>query len=87
MARHALGCVALKDGDVKTAVRHWMIAAKAGEDGSLHNIKLAFFNGGQGVTKEEYAAVLRAHQKAKDEMKSEQRERYCASKIGARIPS
>ena len=50
-----------------------MISASAGYDDSLNEIKECFVNG--YATKDDFEKALRAHKEAKDEMKSEQRER------------
>ncbi|KAK1747254.1 zf-MYND and TPR domain-containing protein [Skeletonema marinoi] len=71
-ARHNLGCLEAGNGRADRAVKHWIIAAKLGFDGSLEILKDAF---GKGlVSKEDFAAALRAHQAAVDATKSPQRE-------------
>jgi len=71
-ARHNLGCLEAGNGRADRAVKHWIIAAKLGYDGSLEILKDAF---GKGlVSKEDFAAALRAHQAAVDATKSPQRE-------------
>ena len=51
---------------------HWIIAVNMGHDGSLENVKVGFKGG--LVSKEDFAAALRAHQDAVEETKSQQRE-------------
>jgi len=71
-ARYNLGRIEEKNGRMGRAVKHWIIAAKLGFDGSLEILKDAF---GKGlVSKEDFAAALRAHQAAVDATKSPQRE-------------
>eukprot|EP00984_Skeletonema_dohrnii_P010385 scaffold4045_cov105-Skeletonema_dohrnii-CCMP3373.AAC.9 len=71
-ARHNLGFLENKDGRYERAMKHWIIAAKLGFDASLETLKDAF---GKGyVSKEDFAAALRAHQAAVDATKSPQRE-------------
>eukprot|EP00984_Skeletonema_dohrnii_P030796 scaffold22581_cov64-Skeletonema_dohrnii-CCMP3373.AAC.1 len=71
-ARHNLGCLEARNGRADRAIKHWVIAAKLGFDNSLEMLKDAF---GEGlVTKEDFAAALRAHQAAVDATKSPQRE-------------
>lgn len=53
------------------AMKHFMIAAKAGCDDSLKMVGLGYKRG--HVTKDEYASILRAHKNSRDEMKSQQR--------------
>ena len=71
-ARHNLGCDEQDAGNMKRAVKHWMISAGAGYDKSLKGIREAFFNG--HATKDDFEKALRAHKETADEMKSDQRE-------------
>jgi tetratricopeptide (TPR) repeat protein len=70
-ARHNLGCYENKNGRTERAVKHFIIAAKLGHDGSLETVKKGFMDG--LVSKEDYASALRGHQAAVDATKSEQR--------------
>eukprot|EP00985_Skeletonema_marinoi_P014910 scaffold7616_cov136-Skeletonema_marinoi.AAC.5 len=72
-ARHNLGCLEAGNGRADRAMKHWVIAANLGDDGSLEILKDAF---GKGlvISKEDFAAALRAHQAAVDATKSPQRE-------------
>mmetsp|Transcript_2158 Transcript_2158/g.3337 ORF Transcript_2158/g.3337 Transcript_2158/m.3337 type:complete len:321 (+) Transcript_2158:31-993(+) len=54
------------------AVRHYIIAANLGHDGSLEQLKKLYPLG--LVSKEDFAATLRAHKNVVDETKSKQRE-------------
>ena len=72
-ARTNLGFVEFEHGYVQRAMRHFMIAAKCGDDDALHNVKEGFKDG--HVTKEDFAKALRAYQASCDETKSEQRDR------------
>ena len=59
------------------AVKHYMIAAGAGNDVSLENIRQLYMLtslGSEFVSKEDFEKAARAHKEASDEMKSEQRE-------------
>lgn len=70
-ARHKLGqldCAV----DMDRAMRHFMIAAAAGYDDSLRQIKEAFKCG--HATKDDFAKALRAHKEAKDAMRTDERE-------------
>ena len=58
--------------NAKKAVKHWIIAAKQGDDRSIKAL-MKVFKGGF-VRKEELAAVLRAHHAAVEGTKSPQRE-------------
>ena len=71
-ARFKLGCFVCKDDNTKKAVKHWIIAATQGDDNSMETLIDAFKGG--FVSKEDLAAVLRAHKNAVDATKSPQRE-------------
>jgi TPR repeat protein len=61
--------------NVELAMKHWIIAAEAGHDQSLNDLKLLGYKAGH-VTKDAFAKALRAHQSANDEAKSENRDRF-----------
>ena len=71
MARYSLGINEYNDGNMNRAMRHFMIAARAGYDEPLKRVGDGYKWG--IVTKEEYESTLRAHKDSQDEMKSEQR--------------
>ena len=71
-ARHNLGCFELEAGNYHRAMKHFILAAKAGFKDSLDNVKEGFMNG--LITKDEYANTLRAHQQRVSEMKSDMRD-------------
>jgi len=71
-ARHNLGCIEDNNGRKDRAVKHYIIAASLGFDASLEALMKHYKRG--RVTKENFAAVLRAHQAAADATKSPQRE-------------
>eukprot|EP00984_Skeletonema_dohrnii_P022069 scaffold11198_cov103-Skeletonema_dohrnii-CCMP3373.AAC.5 len=71
-ARYNLGCAEDENGRMDRAVKHWIIAAKLGHDDSLDNLNVCFRRG--LVSKEDFAATLRAHQAAVEATKSPQRE-------------
>eukprot|EP00956_Cyclotella_meneghiniana_P024538 scaffold49403_cov23-Cyclotella_meneghiniana.AAC.1 len=75
-ARNNVACFEGGNGNYQGAMRHFMIAAKCGNEHSLHNVKLGFKDG--YVTKEDFANALRGYQAACDETKSEQREKAAA---------
>jgi len=70
-ARHNLGCVEGNNGRTERAMKHHIIAANMGHDGSLDALKLCYRDG--LISKEVFAAALRGHQTAVDAMKSPQR--------------
>jgi len=53
-------------------MKHFIIAARSGEDESLKEVGEGYKDG--HVTKENYASTLRAHKECQDRMKSAQRE-------------
>eukprot|EP00986_Skeletonema_menzelii_P020506 scaffold31384_cov166-Skeletonema_menzelii.AAC.1 len=72
-ARHNLGiCEWNNKKSAERAVKHWIIAAKQGHDGSIKALMQAFKRG--HVSKDDLAAALRAHQAAVNATKSPQRE-------------
>eukprot|EP00984_Skeletonema_dohrnii_P005372 scaffold1890_cov86-Skeletonema_dohrnii-CCMP3373.AAC.4 len=71
-ARYNLGVYEWNNGRVDRAVKHFIIAAKLGDDDSVEGLKQGYKEG--SVSKEDFAAALRAHQAAVDETKSPQRE-------------
>ena len=71
-ARHSLACYEGRNGRIDRAVKHFIIAANLGHDDSFKALKLLYANG--DVSKEDFAAALRAHQAAVDATKSPQRE-------------
>jgi TPR repeat protein len=71
-ARHYLGFNDGENGRHDRARKHFIIAAKQGEDDALEMAKLGFTKG--IMSKEDYEAALRGHQAAVDATKSEQRD-------------
>ena len=71
-ARYNLGIEEEGNGRMDRAVKHWIIAAKLGHDASLDALKGGYEDG--LVSKEDFAAALRAHQDTIEAMKSPQRE-------------
>ncbi|KAL7553304.1 hypothetical protein ACHAWF_016577, partial [Thalassiosira exigua] len=70
-ARSNLGTMEGYAGNDQRAYRHFIIAARAGDEGSLKNVKEGFMGG--MVTRDEYADALTEYQKRQDETKSEMR--------------
>ena len=58
--------------NTRRAMKHFIIAAKAGDDMSLKNVKSGYSSG--YVTKEEFGQTLRAHKESNDDMRSNERE-------------
>eukprot|EP00984_Skeletonema_dohrnii_P027853 scaffold17545_cov81-Skeletonema_dohrnii-CCMP3373.AAC.2 len=71
-ARFNLGCEEAESGNIERAVKHWIIAATLGDDGSINELMKYFKE--EFVSKDDLAAALRAHQAAVDATKSPQRE-------------
>jgi hypothetical protein len=72
-ARGLLGFLELENGRFERAAKHFIIAANLGDEKSLDEVKDLFVKG--IVSKEDYAATLRAHQAAVDATKSAEREK------------
>jgi len=72
-ARHSLACIEVEAGNLDRAMKHFMIAARAGYEESLDAVKKGFMMG--WIVKDEYANTLRAYQKIHDEMKSGDRDK------------
>ena len=81
-ARHNLGDLEKRAGNMKRAVKHWMISAGAGFDKSLGDIQQGYLNG--HATKDDFEKALRTHKEANDEMKSDQRDAAAAA-LGTRF--
>ena len=73
LARHNLGCFEGETGNIQRAMKHLVLAARAGYGESLENVKQGFMNG--YVTKDQYANTLREYQKSQYEVKSEARDK------------
>jgi TPR repeat protein len=72
-ARHNLGCNEEEKGNIERAVKHYIIAANLGYEGSMKTLWSMFKDG--DITKEELDATLRTHHAAIDATKSKQRDR------------
>ena len=71
-ARFNLGYIEWNNGSKERAMKHYIIAAKLGEANTFGKLKQGYLRG--LVSKEDFAATLRAHQAAVDATKSPQRE-------------
>ena len=72
LARYSLAFHEAKNGRIERAVKHLIIAASLGEDNSINGLKEYYKSG--FVSKDDFAAALRAHHAAVDATKSPQRE-------------
>jgi len=70
-ARYNLGIIEEQKGSFVQAFKHFMMAARSGDEDSLKKVGEGYKAG--RVTKDEYTSTLRAHKVTRDEMKSEQR--------------
>ena len=77
-ARHNLGHIEWNSSNKERAVKHFIIAANLGDDNSVDMLKQGYKEG--SVSKEDFAAALRAHQAAVDAMKSPGRDAAAAEK-------
>ena len=71
-ARFNLGHFEESNGEIERAVKHWIIAANLGCDDSIQELKECYKDG--SVSKDDFAAALRAHHAAVNATKSPQRE-------------
>lgn len=60
------------NGNIERAVKHWIIAANMGHEKAIQRLKKCYADG--EVSKEDFAAALRAHHAAVEATKSPQRE-------------
>ena len=80
-ARKSLAAIEKHDGAMQRSMKHWLIAAKAGDHGAM--ILVRKFYSARAVTKAEYEEALRVHSDSLDSMKSEQRDRAVEGTPGA----
>ena len=64
--------------DLHRAIKHYIIAARAGCKESLDSVKRGYMAG--HITKDQYANTLREYQHSQDEMKSEARDKAMAAR-------
>jgi len=74
IARHNVGYLEMKAGNLHRAMKHFLLAARAGYKDALDAVKDGFMH--KIVTKDDYANTLRAYQKALDDMKSDMRDKF-----------
>jgi tetratricopeptide (TPR) repeat protein len=72
VARYNLGIHEENNGSIERAIKHFMIAAGQGQDHAIEELKSLYAEG--AISRENFAAALRAHQSAVDATKSPQRE-------------
>ena len=76
VARHNLGVVEERKGNMDRALKHHLIAVRSGNDKSLEIIKEMYSIG--YATKDNYAKALRSYQTYLAEIKSNQRDEAAA---------
>ena len=73
-ARCIVGVMESQSGNMERAVKHWTIAASAGQYNAMHHLRISF---GKGfVSRESIAAILIAYNNSSAEMRSEARDAY-----------
>ena len=83
LARSDLGILESNSGNTERAIKHWIIAASAGEYQAMH-ILIKEFEGGF-VGRDVIDAILIAYNNACAEMRSEARDafiRWCIKRVG-----
>ena len=75
-ARHNLGSIEARAGNIDRALKHFMIAVRGGHAYSLDAIKSLYMDG--HAAKEDYTKALQSYQVYLSEIKSDQRDRAAA---------
>jgi len=81
-ARHNLGLIEMKAGNMDRGLKHYMIAVRSGHSECLNQIKELYTKG--HATKEEYTKALKLYQTYLGEIKSDQRDKAAAADDGCR---
>jgi TPR repeat protein len=76
-ARHFLGYLESRAGNVEIAFKHWTISAGSGNVNSLSNIQMACMSG-EFAAKAHYEKALRAYQQYLEDIRSEPRDEAAA---------
>jgi len=76
-ARHNLGTIEEKTGNMDRALKHYMISVRNGNSKSLKEIKRLYSSG--HATKEDYTKALHSYQEYLGEIKSPQRDKAAAA--------
>ena len=85
VARSNLGCMEAQSGNMGQAVKHWVIAASAGEYNAMDNLLIAFNQG--STSRATIDSTLAAYNTSCAEMRSEARDaaiRLYITRISAR---
>ncbi|KAL7524437.1 hypothetical protein ACHAXR_000570 [Thalassiosira sp. AJA248-18] len=89
VARHNLGCDEGAAGNHDRAVKHFVIAARAGVPNSMKMLREKYMKGDSHIPKDLFEKTLRAHHDAATEMRSKQRDKaasYLAQGLGSSVP-
>ena len=79
IARHNLGIMEHRRGNMDRAVKHYMISVKGGYPDSLKKIQDLYSKG--HATKEDYTKALQLYQEYLGETKSAHRDKAAAAKV------
>ena len=85
VARSNLGCMEAQSGNMERAVKHWTIAASAGEYNAMHNLLIAFNQ--VSTSRATIDTTLAAYNNSCAEMRSDARDaaiRVYIASIGVR---
>ena len=74
LARYNLGCMEHAQGNLKLALKHFQMSATAGDTRSLRGVEKLQEAG--EISHEEMMMIFRAHQKARGEIKSKERDAF-----------
>ena len=80
VARRNLGVEEYNAGNYDRALKHFMIAVRGGDTDSIKAIQQLYVNG--HATKEHYTNALRSHHAYLNEIKSDQRDKAAAFRVG-----
>ena len=85
VARYNIGAHECNSGNHEIGIRHWKIAAEAGDQPSLDNLKQIYnadgtMSGKEFISKDYLESTYRACHEAQVEVKSEEREKHSAAK-------
>jgi TPR repeat protein len=73
-ARYNLGSLETNSGNLERAVKHWIIAASAGEYDAMYHLRICFERG--HVSRESIDSTLTAYNSSCADMRSEARDAY-----------
>jgi hypothetical protein len=74
VARNNLGCAEAQSGNMERAIKHWTIAASAGDHNAMHQLTILFQHG--ALSRDQIDSFLIAYNDSCAEMRSEARDTY-----------